>query len=180
MIYFTSDLHFGHKNIIRFDNRPFTTIEEMDAEIIKRWNNKVKANDTVYILGDLSWYNADKTLEIINQLNGRLRLLKGNHDKFLHNSACKKRFESIKDYEEITVDDKKVVLSHYPIHMYNHQFRGGVMLFGHVHTTKSHDKTIEIMNELNKDDIPCQMWNVGCMLWNYEPVSLDEIKGGYR
>ena len=180
MIYFTSDLHFGHKNILRFDNRPFTTIEEMDSELIKRWNNKVNKNDTVYILGDLSWYNADKTLEILNQLNGRLRLVKGNHDNFLHNSDCKKRFESIKDYEEITLGDIKLVLSHYPIHMYNYQFRGGIMLYGHVHTTKSYYKTIEFMNELNKEDIKCEMYNVGCMLWNYEPVSLDEIKGGYR
>lgn len=175
MIYFTSDLHFGHNNIIRFDNRPFTTVEEMDSELIRRWNNKVKKNDTVYILGDLSWYSAERTIEIVKQLSGHLRLLKGNHDKFLHNSESKKLFESIKEYDDIVVDNKRVILSHYPIHMYNHQFKGGVMLYGHVHTTKSYDKTVEFMNELNSCDIPCHMYNVGTMLWNYEPIGLEEI-----
>ena len=178
MIYFTSDLHFGHKNILRFDNRPFTTIEEMDAELIKRWNNKVKSNDTVYILGDISWHKDDKTVEIVKQLNGHKRLIKGNHD--MTHGKVKNCFESIKDYDEIKVDEKDVILCHYPIHMYNKQFRGAIMLYGHVHTTKSYDKTVEVMNELNNCDIKCSMFNVGCMLWNYEPVSLDEIIGGYK
>ena len=176
MIYFTSDLHFGHKNIIRFDNRPFATIEEMDDELIKRWNNKVTKDDTVYILGDISWHNDDRTYEILKQLNGHKRLIKGNHDK-LH-SKVKNCFESIKDYDEIIVDGKQLILSHYPIHMYNHQFRGGIMLFGHVHNTKSNELVSEIMFDLNNNDIPCAMGNVGCMCWDYEPVSLDEIRRG--
>ena len=53
-VYFTSDLHFGHKNIIRYDHRPFSSVQEMDAELIRRWNNKVKDEDLVYILGDVS------------------------------------------------------------------------------------------------------------------------------
>ena len=60
-IFFTSDLHFGHKNIIRFDNRPFSTVEEMDEALIRNWNAKVSDEDTVYVLGDISWYNDAKT-----------------------------------------------------------------------------------------------------------------------
>ena len=75
MIYFTSDLHFGHKNIIRFDNRPFTSVEEMDKVLIERWNNKVTDEDTVYILGDISWYDDQKTYEIFSQLRGRKILM---------------------------------------------------------------------------------------------------------
>lgn len=52
-VFFTSDLHFGHENVIKFDNRPFRSVEEMDAELISRWNNKVKKGDLVYVLGDL-------------------------------------------------------------------------------------------------------------------------------
>ena len=60
MNYFISDLHFGHLNIIRLDNRPFTTLEEMDNKLIENWNNTVTRDDTIYILGDFSWYKADK------------------------------------------------------------------------------------------------------------------------
>lgn len=63
-VFFTSDLHFGHKNIIRFDNRPFFSVEEMDKTLIENWNRKVSADDTVYVLGDISWYNDEKTTEI--------------------------------------------------------------------------------------------------------------------
>ena len=66
-IYFTSDLHFGHKNIIRFDNRPFTSVEEMDETLICNWNKKVNNDDLVYILGDISWYNDEKTCEIFDR-----------------------------------------------------------------------------------------------------------------
>ena len=55
-VYLTSDLHFGHKNIIKYENRNYNTVEEMDEDFIKKWNNKVNNNDLVYILGDFSWY----------------------------------------------------------------------------------------------------------------------------
>ena len=86
MDYFISDLHFGHENCLVFDNRPFKSIEEHDATIIKNWNDVVGMDDDVYLLGDISWYNATKTIEIFNQLNGRIHLIRGNHDsKLLRN-----------------------------------------------------------------------------------------------
>lgn len=54
-VFFTGDLHLGHENVIKFDNRPFETVEEMDAELIRRWNNKVDKGDLVYVLGDMIW-----------------------------------------------------------------------------------------------------------------------------
>ena len=81
-IFFTSDLHFGHDNIIRFDHRPFDSVEEMDQAIIERWNKKVtNNNDLVYILGDVSWYDDVKTASIVRQLRGKKVLILGNHDK---------------------------------------------------------------------------------------------------
>lgn len=65
MIYYISDLHFGHKNILAFDNRPWFTVKEMDRNLIERWNNKVTAKDTVYVLGDFSWYNRKDTEDIL-------------------------------------------------------------------------------------------------------------------
>ena len=64
MIFVTSDLHFGHANVIKFDNRPFQNVEEMDRALIALWNETVSKRDTVYILGDFSWYRGEKTNEI--------------------------------------------------------------------------------------------------------------------
>ena len=63
-VFYIADLHFGHKNIIRYDNRPFKTVEEMDRALIERWNKAVSKNDTVFILGDISWHDETKTAEI--------------------------------------------------------------------------------------------------------------------
>ena len=81
MIFFTSDLHFGHRNIIRLCNRPFSSIEEMDNLLIQNWNHKVNRNDTVYILGDLMFRNEKPPEEYLRQLKGKKHLLVGNHDR---------------------------------------------------------------------------------------------------
>ena len=80
MNYFISDLHFGHKNCLAFDNRPFINIEERDKTIVDNWNSVVGIDDDVYVLGDISWHNATKTIEIFKQLKGRIHLIQGNHD----------------------------------------------------------------------------------------------------
>lgn len=77
---YIADLHFGHKNILAYDNRPFTDIEAHDAEIMERWNNSVSENDDVFILGDVSWYSAAKTAGLMQRLNGTKHLIIGNHD----------------------------------------------------------------------------------------------------
>ena len=93
--YFTSDLHFGHENVIRFDNRPFETVDEMDAELIRKWNAKVDRDDLVYVLGDMIWKTKNGTAEdLIHNLNGQIILIRGNHDRFLSNAKAQKRFGS--------------------------------------------------------------------------------------
>lgn len=181
MIYFTSDLHFGHENVIHFDNRPFKNTEEMDAELIKRWNNKVKPGDLVYVLGDLIWKtkNGDAA-SIIKQLNGQIILIKGNHDRFLHNAKAKKSLAAVKDYDDIhvTLKDgtvKRCILCHYFIPMYIGHRYGAIHLHGHSHITEEANEEIEIAKELNKRGFQNEIYNVGCMYWNYEPVTLDEI-----
>ena len=143
MIYFTSDLHFGHKNVIRFDNRPFTTIEEMDEELIKRWNNKIKDEDTVYILGDISWHKVEKTCDILSKLRGIKFLVKGNHDSI--DKSMKRYFKDIYDYKEININGQNIVLCHYPIPCFKNHYSGWIHLYGHTHNTWE-----EVMN-LDKD-----------------------------
>jgi calcineurin-like phosphoesterase family protein len=79
--FFTADTHFGHKNVIAYCNRPYKNVEEMDADLIKRWNETVADHDVIYHLGDFAFHPKDSTAEIIEQLNGHKILLKGNHDK---------------------------------------------------------------------------------------------------
>lgn len=172
-VYFTSDLHFGHKNIIRFDNRPFISVEEMDETLICNWNKKVKNDDLVYILGDISWYNDEKTCEIFSGLNGRKILIKGNHDRVHGN--IKNYFEEITDYKEINLDGKHITLCHYPIVFFNRHHYGAFMFYGHVHNSHEWQMTENYKYELQQLDISCNMFNVGTMVHNYEPVSFEEI-----
>ena len=90
MTYFISDLHFGHRNILRFDCRPFSTIEEHDEYLINQWNDTVGTDDDVWILGDISWYSALKTVNILKRLNGKKHLCIGNHDhkQYIRGSLC--------------------------------------------------------------------------------------------
>lgn len=174
MIYFTSDLHFGHANIVRFDNRPFKDVEEMDRALIDNWNRKVKDEDTVYILGDISWYDKEKTKEIFQQLYGKKILIRGNHDR--RNIIPTECFAEIRDYKELKLSgNRNVVLCHYPIVFFNRHHYGAYMLYGHVHNSHEWNMTESHKRELQQLDIQCNMFNVGCMVRNYEPVTLDEI-----
>ncbi len=179
--YFTSDLHFGHENVIRFDNRPFETVDEMDAELIRRWNAKVNRGDLVYVLGDMVWKTKNGTAEdLIHNLNGQIILIRGNHDRFLSNAKAKNGLAAVKDYDEInvTLEDgtaRRCVLSHYFIPLYNGHRNGGIHLHGHSHFTDEADFEIDLAAQLNAQGMQNEIYNVGCMYWNYEPVTLDEI-----
>lgn len=182
--FYISDLHFGHWNIVRYDNRPFKSIEEMDNALIENWNKVVSNKDMVYILGDISWHDENKTVEIFKQLNGIKVLIRGNHDNIKGGSELAKCFTSIQDYAELYLDKKnKVIMSHYPILFWNGQFRNSIHLYGHVHNSHQWNMCESWAEEMRQlQDIPGQMYNVGCMMpWmNYTPRTLDEIIEGYN
>lgn len=176
MKFYISDTHFGHKNAIRFDNRPFDSVEEMDEALIKRWNEVVGDDDTVYILGDFSWYKEEKTLEILDRLAGHKVLVKGNHDRISPKVA--KKFDLRNEYLEIKDGDERVILCHYPMPFWNGQFKNTIHLYGHVHNSHQHNYCLSIQRELKQlQDIPMRMVNVGCMMeWmDYTPRTLEEI-----
>ena len=180
-VFFTGDLHFGHENVIAFDDRPFKSVEEMDAELIKRWNAKVGKDDLVYVLGDMIWKTRNNDAhKIIKSLNGKIILIKGNHDGFLLNSKAKESLSDIKEYDDIcvTLEDgtvRRCILSHYFIPMYNGHWNKAIHLHAHSHCSLESNYEIILASHLN--DIGCknEIYNVGCMYWNYEPVTLDEI-----
>lgn len=154
-IFFTGDLHFGHANVIAFDNRPFKTVEEMDAELIRRWNNKVGKGDLTYVLGDMIWKaRNDDAPELIKSLNGQIILIKGNHDRFLHNAKAKAALAGIKDYDDICVSledgtKKRVILSHYFTPMYNGHRYQAIHLHAHSHFTDEADFEVDFAKRLN-------------------------------
>lgn len=193
MRYYIADLHFFHENMnTKMDCRGFETVEEMNEYMINQWNWKVRKNDEVVILGDLSWGKAKETNELLKRLNGKLYMIRGNHDYFLDEKEFdNSRFEWIKSYDELKDNKRKVVVCHYPIMCYNGQYRLNekgesktYMLYGHVHDTQD-QRLLEQFQEITrstksigpdgtKKNIPCNMINCFCMYYNYIPLSLDE------
>lgn len=174
--FYIADLHFGHKNILAYDNRQFLTVDEMDKALIRNWNSVVTQNDIVYILGDISWHNYKETISIMNQLNGTKILIKGNHDKL--NQELKCCFDYICDYKEIKDNGRDVVLCHYPIPCFNKHFYGAFHLYGHVHNSFEANMIEHFKKEMiDLYDKKCNMFNVGCMMpyMSYTPRTLDEI-----
>lgn len=167
MIFVISDLHFGHKNIIKYENRPFENVEEMNKELIKKWNKKVKENDTIYILGDFCWLKGEETNKILEQLNGKKILIKGNHDRnFLNDKKFNKDlFEAIYDYLVIKDNKQHYVLFHYPIAEFDGKENGYIHLYGHIHDT----------NPLLEDKLK-HSYNVGAIRHNFEPVNIEYFK----
>lgn len=193
MRYYIADSHFFHENLnTKMDHRGFESVEAMNRYMLKQWNSKVRKNDDVVILGDLSWGTAQETNELLEQLHGRLFLIQGNHDHFLKNKEYNaERFEWIKPYEELHDNKRKVVLCHYPIMCYNGQYRTDengnpkvYMLYGHVHDTQD-QRLLEQFQSITKSTdsvnpdgirrtIPCNMINCFCMYSDYVPLTLDE------
>ena len=172
MKFYTSDLHLGHENMIRFDNRPFCSVEEMTEKIIDNWNSVVNNNDDVYILGDFAWRN-DIGYAALKQLRGNKYLIRGNHDRL--NSAMRSQFIWVKDYAEIKDEDKNIVLCHYPIAHWRNADYGTIHLYGHIHSARDSRPFKEYKQAMQARGYPYECYNVGCMLHGYKPVTLQEI-----
>lgn len=179
--FYISDTHFGHENIIKLDAnngcRKFSSIEEHDNLLIENINKVVTPQDNLYFLGDISWGYAEQTIEILKQINCRnLFAIKGNHDRALKDGRVKKMFQGIYDYKTIQDGNKTVVMSHFPILFYEHQHRNSILLYGHVHNTREEKLFQDACKHIaDTTDIPMNCYNVGCMLWDYTPRTLEEI-----
>jgi calcineurin-like phosphoesterase family protein len=150
-IFIISDTHFHHENIIKYSNRPFKSIEEMDSEMIKRWNSKVEKEDIVLHLGDFALGSEKEVRELRDKLNGKIFLLKGNHD---HKMLRKAGFIIIKGTFEID----NLIFSHNPLKKEDIP-RGFINVHGHIHEKES-----------------LHGFNVSVEKRNYEPIELGELK----
>ena len=169
MIYYISDTHFGHEDCLKHDNRPFKDTKEMEQVLINNWNNKVTNEDDVYILGDFCYRSGKSSSYYLKQLNGKKHLIEGNHDKAtLKNKQALDLLESVEHLTMITDKDKSVVLCHYPLTEWAGDHYGVIHVYGHIHANKS--DTYEFMSRKEN------AYNAGCMINNYEPVTLEELR----
>lgn len=177
--FFIADTHFGHKNILKFDSRPFNSIEEHDAELMRRWNSVVTNDDNIWILGDFCWKTREP-VSLLENLNGRKHLVLGNHDHFL-NGTTEKYFWSIQEMATVYEGGYQVFMSHYPIPWFPfHRREKGVHLYGHVHITPEEQFVEETIKRLQSDPLYGSKGlqiNVGAMkpYMDYTPRTLKEL-----
>lgn len=176
-IWFISDTHFGHTNIIRFCNRPFSSIKEMDETIINNWNSVVKPNDIVFHLGDFAFASNARWKQLIQALNGHIYLIVGNHDEIRYpGHQVFDLFEGVTSQLIVKIDGQAAYLNHYPFLCYGGAYRDPKQavyaLHGHVHLLREHNigKDFERMSHA----FPYQ-YDVGVDFNNYTPISWNEV-----
>ena len=157
-VYMISDHHFGHKQMIDFESRPFNDVEEMTATMIERWNEVVGKEDKVFHLGDFSFLNLERTREIVGRLNGYKVLILGNHDRGRSRSWwLEAGFDEVSEHP--IVYGGFFFLSHEPMYMNKHM--PYVNVHGHIHGQRYEG---------------AQYVNVCVEHWDYKPVSFEAIK----
>lgn len=177
--WFTSDLHFEHHNIIEYCGRPFEDVTDMRYSLIRNWNRHVDRDDVVYILGDFAMGRIADSLPIARMLNGRKRLILGNHDRPFPTNKQSQRwfdeyaryFEDIRIHDTLEVDGTILELNHFPYQGDSHDsdrfeaFRpadnGNWLLHGHVHWTGRRSGA--------------RMVHIGTDAWGYRPANLTEV-----
>ena len=137
-IWITSDLHFGHTNIMKFcpetRARFNNDVNYMNEMMVEEWNAKVSPEDTVYILGDVAFMPASKAAQYMNRCNGRKILIEGNHDrKALADPVFQKCFAEVHKYHHITHNGHMITMFHYPIAEWDQMHRGSLHFHGHLH-----------------------------------------------
>ena len=172
-VFFTSDTHFNHANILRFCNRPFKSVEEMNETIIANWNSVVGMDDDVFHLGDFCLGGAAEWTTILDRLNGKIHLIIGNHDLKNLRQGFVSRFEEVVMQRHIVIDKHSIYLNHYPFLCFSGAYKDDVwQLFGHVHTRKNN--TGIDANRL-QHLYPTQ-YDVGVDNNNFTPVSYDQVQ----
>ena len=171
MIYYIGDMHLGHQRVIEYDLRPYETVEEMDAALIKNWNSVVTENDDIYIMGDFIYRSSHVATYYLKQLKGRKHLIIGNHDlKTIEDEAACTCFDSIERLGYVKDGDADVVMCHYPIAEWNGKRRKknkSYHVYSHIHNRK--DETYGFMRRQKN------AFNAGCMINNFTPVTLQQL-----
>lgn len=163
-VFFSSDTHYDHSNILEYSGRPYSSVEEMNEALVENWNAVVRKGDVVYHLGDFALGTVERATEFAGRLNGNKYLVFGNHDK-----AVRKHKPFLghwvwqRELTDITVCDQKIILCHYAMRVWKSSHHGSWQLYGHSH------------NSL-KDDPHSLQLDVGVDAWDYRPASFEEVR----
>ena len=176
-VFFTSDLHFRHGNIIKYCKRPFETVQEQTEKLIENWNKTVPDTATVFILGDFAFATKNQWRGFLNRMTGKKYLILGNHDR--HEDIPVEMFEDIVDLAKVSIkikdhEWKTFILSHRPILCWEGRNDGSIMLYGHVHTCSNPEVEETIDSELVKF-MPKNSLDVGVDNNDYKPISVKEV-----
>lgn len=158
-VFFTADEHYGHKNIIKYTNRPFSSVEEMNKTLISNHNSVVKPLDRVYHLGDFCLDG--KPEKYLNRLNGRHVFIKGSHDRLPPSLG----YVSEDSIFPVVYEDQMIVLCHYAMRSWQQSHYGSWHLFGHHH---------------GKLESYGLSFDVGVDCWDFFPVSLKQVQDKMR
>lgn len=168
MIYFTADTHFYHNHVIPYEQRPFQTVEEMNEALIRNWNARVSPEDDIFILGDFTLKGPTPANAVLARLQGRKYLIRGNHDGFAGRMSFRRdAFVWVRDYFELSWQNQRFVLCHYPLLSWNGMRRGAFHLHGHQHNKLPY-------NKLNRDG-GLRRLDVGVDAQGMSPVSAEEL-----
>ena len=166
-IFYTSDLHLGHANIIKLCNRPFSNAEEMNETLVSNWNCVVSKNDIVYVLGDVAFRAPFSMKPILKKLNGTKHLIVGNHDTaWVKNLNPLDYFVSVSNLLEVKDGETHITLCHYPMISWNRSMRGAVHIHGHIHNNL-HDPFYALQNRA--------AYNAGVEVNDYKPATLEQL-----
>lgn len=160
--YFSSDYHFDHENVIRFDKRPFKTIDEMNEAIIANHNAIVTSEDDFYFLGDFS-FNPQKAEERMSRINGNKFFIRGNHDKDKMIKLYEKHGTYLGELKEVVINGQRITLCHYAMKVFNQSHRKAWHLYGHSHLSLPDDET-------------SLSFDIGIMGNDYKPYSFDDVQ----
>lgn len=172
-VWFTSDTHFGHENIIRFCNRPFINAAEMNAELIRRWRETVPDDGIIFHLGDFAHGSSRLWNDILNALPGHKYLILGNHDMKAIRQGFMSHFELVTQQMTIRVGGQAIVLNHNPFLCYGGSYRDVWQLFGHVHSGPASHTGLD--HPRLKMLFPRQ-YDVGVDNNDYRPISFADVK----
>lgn len=175
-LFFIADPHFHHENSVKFfRGHRFSSLQEMEDTLVHHWNTKVEEQDLVIVAGDFSFGHKKEISDVLERLNGRKCLIKGNHDK-LTQKTYEDLFEWVKDIYKMTVKvslpsgettSRRIVISHYPMAAWPESFHGSWLICGHTHGMMRESLPTTLDHGLLLD--------VGVDVWGYAPVSLEEV-----
>lgn len=177
-IFFTSDTHFRHGNIIKYCSRPFISVQEMDHALIQNWNKTVGVNDIVFILGDFAFADKSKWRQLLNALYGKKYLILGNHDR--EEDIPEECFIGICDMAQISIYDEELdgyatfIATHYPLATWAGINKGYFNIHGHIHSTPDLKGTgFDIQIAKNA---PWNQYDVGMDRNDYTPIDYEQLK----